>query len=196
MGTVPSRRRRGLGEQVLLAGIEAARACGCRTVRLEVIDRNLPAIRLYRKLGFESARELLVWLLPPMGSAPPGARTVEPDVAHAWIVRHRGSREPWQRADEVVESLRVRGRLVSGALIERAGEIRAAALVVRRAELVSVLQLAALDVEAAGGALLAAANGQRSVRLANVPEDEPASSAMRELGAQLVARQHELRLRL
>jgi hypothetical protein len=32
--------------------------------------------------------------------------------------------------------------------------------------------------------------------LTNVPEDDPASGAMRELGARLVARQHELRLML
>ena len=46
----------------------------------------------------------------------------------------------------------------------------------------------AVDADAAGTALLAAAGGKRGVRLANVPDDEPASIAMRELGARLVAR--------
>jgi GNAT superfamily N-acetyltransferase len=196
MGTVPSWRQRGLGERVLLAAIEAARSRGCRTVWLEVIECNLAAIRLYRKLGFEPARDLLVWSLPPTGAAPPAGRMVRPDVAHAWIVRNRRRREPWQRADEAVASMRVRGSAVDGLLIERAGEVRAAALVAEGAESVSALQVAALDAEAAGAALLAAAGGKRSIRLANVPDDEPSSRAMRDLGARLVTRQHELLLRL
>jgi hypothetical protein len=85
---------------------------------------------------------------------------------------------------------------VSGLLIERTGEIRAGALVVEREGHASVLQIAAHDTEAAGGALLAAAGGNRSLRLTNVSEDEPASSAMRQLGARLLARQHELKLTL
>jgi hypothetical protein len=197
MGTVPSRRKRGIGERVLIAGIDAAREAGSRTVSLEVIDRNEPAIRLYRKLGFEPVRELLVWLLPPTDGAPPAWRAVEPDVAHAWIVRNRRSREPWQRADETVASVRARGSArPAGLVIERGDEVRAAALVVERGDQVSVLQIAALDADAASDALLAAADGQRGVRLTNVPGDEPAATAMRELGAELVARQHEMLLRL
>jgi ribosomal protein S18 acetylase RimI-like enzyme len=196
MGTVPSRRHCGLGERVLLAGIEAAGARGCHTVWLEVIDANLPAIRLYRKLGFEPVRELLVWVLAPTGTAPPDSRTVDSEIAHAWIVRHRVSREPWQRADEVVESIRARGSALHGVVIERDGQVHAAALVVERADHVSALQFAALDAEAAAALLLAASGGKRSLRLANVPEDGPASGAMRDLGAQLLVRQHELRLNL
>jgi hypothetical protein len=81
-------------------------------------------------------------------------------------------------------------------VIERDDEIRAAGLVVERGDQVSVLQIAALDSEAASDALRAAGDGQRSVRLTNVPGDEPAATAMRELGAELVARQHEMLLRL
>jgi ribosomal protein S18 acetylase RimI-like enzyme len=197
MGTVPSHRKRGVGERVLLAGVEAAREAGSRTVTLEVIDRNEPAIRLYRKLGFEPVRELLVWLLPPNGAPPPASRTVEPDRAHDWIVRNRRSPEPWQRADETVASVRARGSAdLGGLVIEQGDEIRAAALVVERGDQVSVLQIAALDTEAARDALLAAADGHRGVRLTNVLDDDPASTAMRELGAELVARQHEMLLSL
>jgi ribosomal protein S18 acetylase RimI-like enzyme len=196
VGTVPSRRERGLGERVLLAAIEAAHARGCRKIWLEVIDRNLPALRLYEKLGFEPVRDLLVWLLPPTGPARVALQTVEADFAHAWIVRNRGSREPWQRADEAVESVRARGSALRGLVIERVGKISAAALLAEREDKVSVLQVVALDSEAARAALLAAADGKHSVGLTNVPEDDPASGAMRELGARLVARQHELRLML
>jgi ribosomal protein S18 acetylase RimI-like enzyme len=196
MGTVPTRRGRGLGEQVLLAAVEAVRARGCRNVWLEVIDGNLPAIRLYRKLGFEPVRELLVWVVPPTGAARPAARTVDPDVAHRWIVSNRRTREPWQRGDEAVTSKRLGGSALSGLLIERAGQIRAAALFAEHEDYVTALQVAALDAQAAKAALRAAAGPRRSIRLANVPDDEPASHAMCQLGAELVARQHELVLRL
>jgi GNAT superfamily N-acetyltransferase len=196
MGTVPSRRGRGLGERVLRAGIEAARGHGARTIWLEVIDGNLPAIGLYRKLGFEPVRELLVWSLTPAGAASAAVQRVEPDIAHRWIAANRRSREPWQRADETVASLRVRGSAMWGLLTERTGEIHAAALAAERPDRVSVLQVAALDAQAAAAALVAAGGGTRSVQLANVPEDEPASIAMRELGARLIALQHELVLRL
>ena len=195
MGTVPSRRGCGLGERVLFAGIEAARDRGCRTVFLEVIEANEPAIGLYRKLGFAPVRELLVWSLPPIGTESPASTIVEPDVAHGWIVRNRRGREPWQRADEAVAALRKRGSAVAGLMIERGREVRAAALVAERGDRVSLLQVAALDAEAAREALLAA-GGKRSIHLANVPDDDPASSAMRELGGRLVARQQEMLLRL
>lgn len=81
-------------------------------------------------------------------------------------------------------------------MIERGDDIRAAALVVERGDQVSVLQIAALDSDAARDALLAAGNGQRGVRLTNVLCDAPEATAMRELGAELVARQHEMLLRL
>jgi GNAT superfamily N-acetyltransferase len=199
MGTVPARRGQGLGERVLLAGIEAARERECRTLSLEVIDRNLPAVGLYRKLGFEPARDLLVWSLEPTDAAPPGSRAVEPEIAHRWIIRNRRSPEPWQRSDEVVQSLRSRGAAVFGLQIEHGDAVAAAALVVQREEdLVSVLQIATLDADAdaAGAALLAAGAGKRTVRLTNVPEDDPASRAMRQLGGRLVLLQHELMLRL
>ncbi len=50
---VPEARRYGLGSQLMLACEERLRASGCREVYLETAVDNEPALRLYRKLGYE-----------------------------------------------------------------------------------------------------------------------------------------------
>jgi hypothetical protein len=116
MGTLAPDRRRGLGERVLVAGIEAARERGCASVWLEVIDRNRAAARLYEKLGFEVQREPIVWFLRATGGDPPPSRSVGPDSAHRWIAAHRRDREPWQRTDETLARIRAHGSGVGGQL--------------------------------------------------------------------------------
>ncbi|MBI3537086.1 MAG: ribosomal protein S18-alanine N-acetyltransferase [Chloroflexi bacterium] len=51
----PAWRRRGIGERLLIAMIERARALRAETVTLEVRVSNAPAQSLYRKYGFEIA---------------------------------------------------------------------------------------------------------------------------------------------
>src|SRR5215207_2407480 len=108
MGVVPEARRRGLGRALMEAAVEAARGRGVRVLRLEVLEQNEPAARLYRQLGFGHERDLDVWSLA--GGAPPvaDAAPVDVDDAHAWIGSRRRSREPWQRADGTLAHLRRR----------------------------------------------------------------------------------------
>src|SRR5262249_59112545 len=63
MGTVPGRRRHGLGECALTATVDAARERGAGRVLLEAIDENVAATRRYEQLGFERERALSVWML-------------------------------------------------------------------------------------------------------------------------------------
>ncbi len=49
----PAQRGRGLGEQLVRAFIAEAAARGIRTLGLFVFPDNIPAVRLYEKLGFE-----------------------------------------------------------------------------------------------------------------------------------------------
>ena len=51
----PAHRRRGHGEALVRALINEARAAAHRVVSLNVDPRNVPAIALYRKIGFEDA---------------------------------------------------------------------------------------------------------------------------------------------
>ncbi len=52
MGLVPEARRQGLGRQLLLQALHAARAAGVRSVTLSVDGRNHPAWQLYVGTGF------------------------------------------------------------------------------------------------------------------------------------------------
>lgn len=49
----PDHRRRGLGSELLAAGIGWARKRGATQLRLGVVDGNSTAVRLYRQAGFD-----------------------------------------------------------------------------------------------------------------------------------------------
>jgi GNAT superfamily N-acetyltransferase len=195
MATVPAYRRRGFGERVLLAGLEAAFSRGSQTVWLEVLTENRAAIALYDKLGFKVTRDLIVWSLATSDRDPATSRSVDPRAAHRWITAQRESREPWQRADASLTRMLEHGGGLRGLMIERAGSPVGAVLYRERDETVIVLQAAALDDAAAEAVLLAAAGGEGSLRLANVPGDDRFSRVFERLGARAVARQHEMCLR-
>ena len=184
VGVSAPARRGGVGERLMLAVLDEARALGLARVWLEVLVQNEPAIRLYEKLGFEHVRELEVWSLD---GAPGEALPASAEDAHAWIREHRSAREPWQRADGTLARL-------SG-LEGIAGEGGAAVARVTGGR-VSILQLAA-EGPAATEALLGAARGLGdSVSWLNLPADDPASTVLERLGGRVDARQHEMVLEL
>jgi GNAT superfamily N-acetyltransferase len=191
MGVVPEARRRGLGSAVMEAAADEARSRGVRDLRLEVIDRNGPAVQLYRQLGYEHVRDLDVWSLADAGPAVAGAAAVAVDDAHAWIAARRAGREPWQRADTTLANTLRHETPPTAIELTRGGERVGAAV----HDGPWVVQLAAgdPDVRLLLEAVRAAAG---SVRWLNTPKGEPGARAMEELGATLVARQHELVLRL
>jgi GNAT superfamily N-acetyltransferase len=193
MATAPAHRRAGLARIVLDAAIAAARDAGCRTVWLEVVDSNAPAIALYASAGFERVRDVVVWTLAAGDAAGPPARALGETAARAWIAAHRDGREPWQRADATLAHLRAGGEAHTGLSVERGGDIAAAAVCRMQPTAVTVLQAAALDAAAAADVLLAAAGAGRGLTLANAPADGVLSVALAGLGATAYARQHEMR---
>jgi ribosomal protein S18 acetylase RimI-like enzyme len=196
VGTAPDQRRRGLAARALRDALQAAHERGCATVDLEVIDANRAAIALYEQLGFTTVRDLLVWSLAASGQPPPDSRRAQVPDAQAWIAAHRRDPDPWQRSPATVEAIRVRGGELGALVIEADGETTAAVLWREHIAQITVLQVAATDEAAARQALLAAARGERDLRLTNVEVDDPASLALRRLGARLVACQHEMRIAL
>ena len=52
MGLLPRYRGRGIGERLIRATIDAARAAGFERIELNVYGRNARAAALYRKVGF------------------------------------------------------------------------------------------------------------------------------------------------
>ncbi|RKE18744.1 GNAT family N-acetyltransferase [Streptomyces sp. TLI_171] len=53
LGVLPEARGRGIGDALLLAACEAARAAGARRLTLRVLGHNAPARRLYERNGFQ-----------------------------------------------------------------------------------------------------------------------------------------------
>ena len=52
LGLVPERRRQGIGQHLAVRGLQLARRMGIRSVLVAVDSVNLPALHLYRRLGF------------------------------------------------------------------------------------------------------------------------------------------------
>jgi hypothetical protein len=180
----PLARRHGVGERLMLAVLDEARALGLARVWLEVLVQNEPAIRLYEKLGFGHVRELEVWSLD---GAPEPAPAAPADEARAWILEHREGREPWQRADGTLANLPELEGLVTegGAALARVTGGR-----------VSILQLAAESPEAIETLVGAARGLGDSVSWLNLPADDPAARVLEQRGGRVDARQHEMVLEL
>ncbi|HEY3773730.1 MAG TPA: GNAT family N-acetyltransferase [Solirubrobacteraceae bacterium] len=194
MGTVPAARRKGYAREVMQAAVDLAHARGCRSLWLEVIDANRPALALYERLGFETVRDLVVWSLP-QGVGADEAVALPLSRARSWIAAHRESGEPWQRADPVIAKLERDGEDLRAIALEQRGELVGAAIYTVSDGSTRIIQIAALD-EASASTLLRSAAGAGPLSVGNVPEDDPASQAMASLGGKLVARQHEMRLAL
>jgi ribosomal protein S18 acetylase RimI-like enzyme len=69
LGVLPVKRRRGVGEALMRALLDATDQLGINCTSLEVIKHNTPAHTLFLKLGFTETRELLILRRPP---GPPG----------------------------------------------------------------------------------------------------------------------------
>ena len=65
LGVAPEQRGRKLGLLIMRALLALAQERAATQVQLEVIQGNMPAYRLFSKLGFEDVRELLVLNRPP-----------------------------------------------------------------------------------------------------------------------------------
>jgi GNAT superfamily N-acetyltransferase len=182
VGVVPAARRSGVGEELMRALHDQARERGIRRVWLEVIFENTGAFALYEKLGYRTVRDVEVWSLPTAEQGDSAAREVPATEAHARIRELRSGREPWQRAD---------GTLAHYADARGLGTDDGAAVYRRPSDGVQLVQLAGEPEP-----LLRALRALGAVSVLNVPEDDPAASVLRSLGAKVVVRQHEMLLEL
>jgi ribosomal protein S18 acetylase RimI-like enzyme len=53
MGVHPQFRRKGIGEQLVIKTINTSKEIGLERIELEVYKSNIPAIKLYEKIGFK-----------------------------------------------------------------------------------------------------------------------------------------------
>lgn len=73
LGVIPERRGHRIGQYLMDHLLEESLRRKIRRVQLEVIVGNQPAYQLFRKLGFEDIRELLVIRRPPDAPLPDSA---------------------------------------------------------------------------------------------------------------------------
>ena len=182
VGVVPGARRSGVGEAIMRALHEQARERGVKRIWLEVIDRNVGAFALYEKLGYRTVRDVEVWSLPHVEGGESAARDVPAAEVQGRIRELSAQREPWQRADETVANY---GDALGFSTDD------CAALYRQPGEHVQLLQLVG-EAEP----LLRSLQALGPISLLNLPTDDPAASALRSLGANVVVRQHEMLLDL
>ncbi len=197
MGVVPSARRGGTGRRLMRAAAAAAARAGARTLQLEVLEQNAPAIALYESLGFREWRRVEVWSLANPLPAD-GARAIEVEDALAWIAAHRPAPEPWQRESASVRRFASAEARLGGLELVADGRRVAAAVGIAVAGRASLLQAAAVhDDDATARALLAGVAAWGSpVRALNFPADGAVARVMRAAGATREAGQLEMTLPL
>lgn len=106
MGIFESIRGRGAGTWLAGQMIEDARQRGDHAMVLEVIEQNLPGVRLYERLGFTSARRL-VGFAPgsPEPSPNPDLVGIDPREVGTQAGRHGLPDLPWQMSAETLAML-------------------------------------------------------------------------------------------
>jgi ribosomal protein S18 acetylase RimI-like enzyme len=184
LGVVASARRQGVGRVLMDAVHDEARIRGVEVVRLEVLEENVAAFRLYEQLGYERVRWLEIGTLAEDASDEAG-EAVPADEALARVRALRREPEPWQREDETLAHYDdLRGLAVgSSAAVFRIASGR-----------VTLLQYAT-DEETAED-LLRALRAHGSVTLFNVAAGDPLLAAFAALGGNTALRQQELELKL
>jgi ribosomal protein S18 acetylase RimI-like enzyme len=180
VGVVAGARRQGVGETLMRAVHDVAREKGLQEIWLEVIVENTGAAALYEKLGYRQTRDVEVWSLEAEVGGE--AREVPWERAHERVRALRADREPWQRADETLAHY---DGLVG---LETAG---GAAVVRPRGGRALLVQVAGNDTRE----LVGSARTYGPLQGLNLPEGA-AAAAFRDLGADLVVRQHEMVLEL
>jgi ribosomal protein S18 acetylase RimI-like enzyme len=190
MGVVPRRRRQGVGVALMDGLLDEARRRAVRVVRLEVIDRNEPALRLYEGLGFEHERDVEVWSLAA-GEDEASVREASVDEALERTRALRREREPWQRDDATVRRL---GEFdpPPRAFVADGG----AAIFRASGPAVSLLQLEAESDDAAVTLVRAVRAEGTGLHSLNLPHGHPAALALGALGGRVDFVQHELALEL
>ena len=101
VGVHPSWRRRGIALEILRSIQALARTEGIQILRLEVLEQNMAGLALYKQLGFDWERELLVLTLEPgiLGpiELPPGVGKASPATLLEFYTAFHDMRSPWQR---------------------------------------------------------------------------------------------------
>jgi GNAT superfamily N-acetyltransferase len=190
-------RGRGLAHRLAAEMLQQARAAGARSLALEVLTRNEPAIRTYTRAGLRVVRDLRVleWAAPGAGTDGGGAPAHDGgSVAEALVHFHALHPRPaaWQRD---LPSLLVRQGLECVALARHEG-LAAYALLSSRASGARIEDIGAISAAAAAELLTALRERYPRLISVNEPADSPLTAAFDQAGFAEVDRQHEMTIEL
>lgn len=178
--------------RLIAALLDRARGAGLRRVQLEVVTTNERAIRTYERAGFRRTRELLI--LSADAAVVPAADATVTEVSPATLLADApGLALPdfaWQRESASILALPDLHGLVLGAPESP------------RAFVVFTASAAAVTIQALSGdsaeslvaltRVLASRLPDRSLRLANEPEESPVPTALLAAGWREMLRQYEI----
>jgi ribosomal protein S18 acetylase RimI-like enzyme len=107
MAILPEARRKHAGRALMEYLLAEAKQRGERTMVLEVIEQNAPALRLYESIGFQRVRRLRSYSGPPPAGLVPVPELSEADLraVAAALVREEAINWPWQMSGETVAML-------------------------------------------------------------------------------------------
>jgi ribosomal protein S18 acetylase RimI-like enzyme len=204
VGILPRYRGHGIGRQLMNYLIDQARLAGVDTVQLEVITQNERAYRLYRSLGFQTLRRLLilVWSEGPMPFPSPDLDpelTIGPEAVHSLVEDMQPLitvRRPWRRERESLDA--TRQHLLGLAARDGRGSLLGACIYRVEGFQAGILDIAAATVEA-GDYLLAnlLRRGVVShVSYVNLTDDDPLLPIFQDAGFQETLSQYEMILHL
>jgi GNAT superfamily N-acetyltransferase len=200
VGVHPIWRRRGIARRMVQWIQQAAFQDGLRRLRLEALEQNHAAAKLYEDLGFVGVRELLVltlesgWVMPAAASLPidaePPRRLLD---AHA---QFHDVDPSWQRD---LPSLRHRAGRLLGLALREAQELIGYVIYQPQQNACAVLDLAAdpthpQRLKLAEQLLLALHGAHREVggHSVNVPAQDPLLPAFMQVGYRVWQRQREM----
>jgi ribosomal protein S18 acetylase RimI-like enzyme len=187
-GVAPEYRGQGYATALVEHMLEVGRQRGMESITLEVLSENAPAIRVYRKAGFDITRQLFSFETIGDSAATPAAfvHTIpdelldEPDRA----------KPCWQR-----ERASLRNGAASTAVTDGNGTY---ALFRFNAKLAQVLKFDAQSTEKLSALASALASGSQSQRILvlNEPEESPLVAYAQEAGWTERFLQHEMQLHI
>jgi ribosomal protein S18 acetylase RimI-like enzyme len=203
MGVVPERRRQGIGRRMMHYLLSQARRRAATEVWLEVIEQNQGALHLYRQLGFETVRRLLVLQRRPQSLAHPDSSYTIRTWPAAELLRYfalfHDHPNCWQRD---VRSLQHRASLLRGWAALYGEDLVGYALGWSHHTEIRLADLAthpAFDRAAIAQAILAHLHRLQPEALGlsyNVAEDDPALPGYLAMGYEVIQAQLEMRLAL
>jgi|SRR5579871_127621 ribosomal protein S18 acetylase RimI-like enzyme len=211
MGIAPEWRGRGVGEYLMRALVERARARGLRTLHLEVLEANTAAYRLYERVGFRTTRQLLVYTGPLDTAKLARSATLQADISPIWVDEALEAFEqthtvapPWQREPDSLGNTGQRGQRLTGLALRQQGAMQAYLLSMPARGGVALMDIGSRaptsgERLAQGMALLyhLLANApETSVRAINVPPGDLLGEVLDTLCCPVVNHQREMFLNL